>query len=344
MAIIRSFDKPFELTDLTEEINLIPNTYGLVNELGIFRNESVAQHTVTVESNLGTLGLLVDQMRGARNTVNRGETRNIRSFAVPHYPQDDYLGPEDLVGKRAYGRDAADTEAEVMQRKLERIRRNHAVTMEFARCFAITTGGIYAPNGTVQGNYYTDFGITRKEVAFDLGNGATNVLGKSREVIDSIQENINSGEVVNNIVALASPEFFDALIAQAKVTDAYRYFTSTQNPNRDGLRSGRYSEFVYGDVRYIRYVGSYKDGNGVSQRLIPAGDCYFLPMGTQDTFISYFSAANKMDLVNTLGEEMYAFVYRDPKMSKVEIETEHNALHLIRRPAAVVRATLNASL
>ena len=43
MAIIRSFTAPFEMTDLTEELLLIPNTYGLVNQLGIFRDESVTQ-------------------------------------------------------------------------------------------------------------------------------------------------------------------------------------------------------------------------------------------------------------------------------------------------------------
>ena len=37
MATIRSFTAPFEMTDLTEELLLIPNTYGLVNQLGIFR-------------------------------------------------------------------------------------------------------------------------------------------------------------------------------------------------------------------------------------------------------------------------------------------------------------------
>jgi len=54
-------------------------------------------------------------------------------------------------------------------------------------------------------------------------------------------------------------------------------------------------------------------------------------------FITYFSPANKFSHVNTLGEEAYAFTYRDPKDEQIEIQTEHNAIHLIRRPQAIVR-------
>jgi hypothetical protein len=333
MATIRSFDKPFEVTDLTEELLLVPNTWGLVNEMGVFRTEGVTQHSITIEESSRTLSVITDQPRGARNSVNKDDNRKIRALAVPHFPLDDYISPQDLQGKRAYGSDAAETEAAVMARKIERIRMNHAVTLEFARCKAITTGDIYAPNGTVSGNYYTEFGVTRKQVDFVLGTASTNVLEKGEEIIAHITDEILSGESVNSVTALCSPEFFAKLIKQAGVVDAYRYYTSTQEPNRARLGTGLYRRFVHGGVEYVEYRGSY---NG--ERLIPAGDAYFLPMGTSDTFISYFSPANKFDLVNTIGEEAYMFTFRDPKNEKIEIQSEHNAIHLIRRPQVVVRA------
>lgn len=333
MAITRSFENAFQLTDYTEELMLIPNTWGLVNEMGLFRNESVSQHSITIEASQGTLGLISDQVRGARNTVNRDDTRNLRSFPIPHFPLDDYIAPEDVQGKRAYGNaDAAETEAAVMARKLERIRMNHAVTLEAARCHAITQGAIYAPNGTVAANYYTDFGVTRKEVDFVLGTATTDVLAKGEEVVAHIQDNILSGETVTQVTALCSPEFFSKLIAQAGVKEAYKYYSSTQEPLRARLGSGLYRRFVHGGVEYIEYRGVY---NG--QRLIPAGEAYFVPMGTSDMFISYFSPANKFSHVNTLGEEAYVFQYRGSKDDKIDIESESNFLNLIRRPAAVVK-------
>ena len=148
--------------------------------------------------------------------MNSDDTRSLRSFPIPHFPLDDAVTPQDIQGKRAYGQaDAAETEAAVIARKLARIRMNHAVTMEAARAYAITVGAIYAPNGTVAGNYYTDFGVTRKEVDMVLGTGTTDLTAKFEEVIAHIQDNILTGEVVSEIVALCSPEFFTKLINHA---------------------------------------------------------------------------------------------------------------------------------
>ena len=130
MTIIRSFTAPFEMTDLTEELLLIPNTYGLVNQLGIFRDESVTQNNVSVESTGSTLALIPDQPRGSRNNVNVDRNRSIRSFHVPHFPLDDYLSPQDIQGKRAYGSDQAETQAAVMER--QRIEREQKEQAELA--------------------------------------------------------------------------------------------------------------------------------------------------------------------------------------------------------------------
>lgn len=330
---IRSFDKPFELVDYTEELLLVPNTWGLINELGIFRKESVSQHSITVESTSGTLAMVTDQVRGARNTMNTDDGRVLRAFSIPHFPLDDYVTPQDVQGKRAYGSaDAAETEAAVIARKLARIRMNHAVTLEAAKAYAITTGAVYAPNGTVAGNYYTDFGVTRKEVDFVLGTGTTDLTAKAEEVISHIQDNILNGEVVTGVVALCSTAYFTKLINHATVKEAYKYYTSTQEVLRNRLGSGLYRRFVHGGIEYIEYRGSY---NGAL--LIPAGDAYFMPTGTADMFISYYSPANKFSHVNTLGEEAYAFTYRGTTDEAITIQTEHNALHLVRRPQAVVR-------
>jgi len=331
----RSFEKPFELVDYTQELLLIPNQWGLINELGLFSEEPVSQHSVTVESSEGTLGLVTDQVRGARNTMNKNDTRSLRSFPIPHFPLDDAVKPEDIQGKRAYGSpDQAETEAAVIARKLERIRMNHAVTLEAARAYAITAGAIYAPNGTVAGSFYTDFGITRKSIDFVLGTTTTDLTAKSEEGIAHIQDTIQSGEVVSNIIVLCSPAFFGKLINHATIKESYKYYTSTQEPLRNRLGSGVYRRFVHGGVEYIEYRGSY---NGVA--LIPAGEAYMLPQGTSDMFLTYFSPANKFSHVNTLGEAAYVFTYKDATDTQIQIQSESNFLNLIRRPQAVVKLT-----
>ena len=333
MAITRSFSNAFEIQDFTAELLLVPNQWGLINELGIFREESVSQHSITVESRNGTLGLITDQVRGARNLVNKDDTRTLRSFAIPHFPLDDAIKPEDIQGRRLYGSaDAAETEAAVIARKLERIRMNHAITLETARAYAITNGAVFATNLTVAANYYTDFGVTRKEIDVALGTTTSDVLGKTEEGIAHVVDNIQSGEVVNNMIALCSPAFFTKLISHATIKEAFKYYSSTQEPLRQRLGSGQYRRFVFGGIEYIEYRGSY---NG--QALIPAGDAYLLPQGTSDMFLTYFSPANKFAHVNTLGESAYVFTYRNTNDSEITVESESNHLSLVRRPQAVVR-------
>lgn len=331
--LTRSFQNAFEVVDYTEELLLVPNQWGLINELGIFAHEPVSQHSITVEAIEGTLGLITDQVRGARNLVNKDDTRKLYSFAVPHFPLDDYVTPQDVVGKRAYAKpDAAETTDAVIARKLARIRQNHAVTLEAARAYALTNGAVYAPNGTVVGNYYTTFGIVRKEIDFVFGTATTDLLAKIEEGIAHIQDNIRDGSVVNEVVVLCSPGFFAKLIAHATTKEAYKYYTSTQEPLRQRLGSGLYRRFVHGGATFVEYRGSY---NGSA--LIPAGDAYMLPLGTSDTFVSYFSPANRFDLIGTAGEEAYVFSYADPKGNKIELQSESNHLHLVRRPQCIVR-------
>lgn len=338
MPIVRSFDNAFTVTDYTDTIIQIPNTWGLINELGIFSNESTSQHSITIESNGSTLGLVTDQPRGARNNVGRDFGRDLRSFPIPHFPYDDAVKPQDVQGKRAFGTpDGVETTDAVIARKLEYMRRNQAITLEYARAQALTQGTAYAPNGTVSVNYYTDFGVTRKEVDFTLGTATTNIIGKSEEALSHIQDNMLTGEVISGVIVLCSPEFFSKLIDNASVKEAYKFYTSTQEPLRTRLGSGLYRRFVHGSVEYVEYRGIYKDINGNSFRLIPAGDAYMIPTGTSDTFKTYYSPANHFDYVNTLGEQVYLWTYRNQSNTEITMQSESNFLNLIRRPQCVVR-------
>ena len=334
MPITRSYANAFEIVDYTQELVSIPNQWNLVNSLGLFDSEGVSQHTITFETSNGTIGMITDQVRGARARMNQDETRALRSFAIPYFSMDDAVKPQDIQGKLAFGSaTAAETEAAVIARKMLRIRRSYSALLETSRVHAITTGGIYAPNGTVVGNMYTEFSVTRKEVDFVLGTSTTELTAKIEEGIAHIQDNILSGESISGFVALCSPQFFAKLIAHATIKEAYKYYSSTQEPLRNRLGTGVQRQFVHGGVTFIEYRGT----NPAGAQYIPSGDAYLLPTGTMDTFKTYFSPGNKFDLVNTIGEEVYMWLYRDVKGSEITIETESNMLSMVRRPQCVAR-------
>jgi hypothetical protein len=333
MPITRNFQNGFEVADFTPELLVIPNQWGLIQSLGLFAEEGVESNVVQFEEITKDGALIVDKVRGERASVGKDFTRKVRSWNIPHFPYDDYISPSDIKGKRAYGSaDQQETLAAVRARKLERVMQNHAWTLEFARAKLITTGDVYAPNATVSMNYYTEFGVSRKEVDFVFGTGTTDILAKIDEAVSHMLTNA-SGAVVREVIALCSKTYFNKLISHANVKAAYTYYSSTQEPlrNRVGGATAMHREFSHGGVRFIEMMDNYAGTD-----LIPSGDAYFIPAGT-DIFTTYFGAANKFDLLGSIGERAYAFEYQSPRGDKIEIETESNFLNAVARPAMVVR-------
>lgn len=337
--IIRSFANGFEVQDWTEEVNVIPNQWGTIQELGIFKTESVTQHTVVFEEITKTGALILDRVRGDRAYNGKRDGRKLHSFVVPHFPLDDYISPQDIQGQRAYGKVSEEEQlALVRTRVMERLRMAHAWTLEAARAQALTVGTVYAPNGTVTQDWYTEFGITKKTIDFTLGTSTTDVLAKIEEGIAHIQDNA-FGEPISDIVVLCSPEWFAKLISHASVKTAYQYYSSTQEPLRQRLGGAqtRRREFIHGGCRFVELRDSLGGtiGAGTGTRIIPSGKAFMVPTGT-NAFKTYFSPAHRMWSVNTLGEELYMFETADPKGMQIDIESETNFVNALLRPALVV--------
>jgi len=338
MPIIRSYANAFEVVDYTQELAIIPNSWSLLGDVGLFSEEMLSTHTVTFEEVNSSLGLISDQFRGAKPLANKDDLRKIHSYAIPHFPLQDKVLPQDVQGRRAYGSaSVAETEAAVLARKMERIRRNFDVTMEVSRFATLTTGLAYSPSGTISGNFFTQTGTTQTAVDFVLGTATTDVIGKVETVIAAMQDNANTGDVITGVVAYCSSEFFSKLISHAKVQDAWRYYSATAGQeilrNRAG-NNGLYREFSYGGIRFVE-VRTVLAG----QRLIPANEAVFVPVGTTDSFVTYFSPANKLDFTNTMAERQYMFTYRDPKGESIDIDCEGNWLNVLRRPQLVVKGS-----
>jgi len=340
MPIIRSYANGFEVADYTQELQVIPNSWTLLSDSGLFVDEFLSTRTVTFEQTDVTLGLIADQYWGAKPQANKDDTRKIHAWAIPHFPYVDALVPSDIQGVRAYGKqDVALTKAEALGRKLERIRKNYAITKEVAAFKTLTTGAVYAPNGTVVTNFFTDMGVTQTSVDFVLGTGTTDVIGKVEAVISAMQDNALTGDVITGVIGYCSSEFFAKLIAHAKVQAAYQYYSATAQQsilrNRaGGMESGLYRQFEYGGIRFIE-VRTVLAG----QRLIPAQEAVFVPVGTSDSFVRYHAPANKFDFVNTVAESEYVFVTDDMKGERTDIDAESNFFTALRRPALVIKGT-----
>jgi hypothetical protein len=62
--IVRDFGNGFSVVvDWTEEVNTVPNQWGLIGQLGIFQEEAVSEHVVVFEEIIKDGALIVDRVR-----------------------------------------------------------------------------------------------------------------------------------------------------------------------------------------------------------------------------------------------------------------------------------------
>ena len=340
MAIIRSYGNPFEIIDRTPEINSIPNTYGIIGALGIFGDvQGLTTRTLSWEDITHNTAIMQDAPYGGRSIYGKDSARKLYSAPIPHYPLDFKVSPEDVQGKTAYGtNDQAETVAAVVARKLETAKRSHDLFLEVSRAKLIEDGSVYAPNGTISHNFYTDLGVTRKEIDFVLGTAGTDVIGKIEETIAYLIDNSFVGGLGSTgMVTICSPEFFTKLINHPKVQAAYTYYASTQEPLRNRLGSNLpmgTRVFEHGGMKFVEYRGLKPDGTAY----IGTNEARVVPTGMFDVFQNYAAPALKMDTVNTIALPSYAFQYADSKGNGIEIETESNIVSICKKPQLIIRA------
>ena len=179
MTLVRNpFDAGgYSLAEMTQAINILPNLYTRLAQIGLFRFEGVSQRSVIIEQYEGVLSLLPSVPLGGPATVGTREGRSMRSFALPWIPHDDVILPADIQGQPGLGAfDVADPLVEVMNRKLLLMRRKHAQTREYMEMNALR-GIVKDGAGTTLYNYFTEFGLAQISVDFVLGAAGTNDTG-----------------------------------------------------------------------------------------------------------------------------------------------------------------------
>jgi len=332
MAMNNPFDTPaFNMTALTAAINILPNTYGRLEQMSLMPARPVRFRQIAIEERNGVLNLLPTMPVGSPGTVGERGKRKLRSFAVPHIPHDDVVLPEEVQGIRAFGSEnETEALANVITDHLQSMRNKHSITLEHLRMGALK-GVILDADGSTLYDLFAEFGITAKTVDFVLGTAGTNVKAKCMEVLRHIEDNLR-GEFMTRVHALVSPEFFDALTSHAKVEKAYERWMEGA-ALRDDVRSG----FTFGGITFEEYRGQATDPDGNVRRFIAANEGHAFPLGTVETFASYFAPADFNETANTLGQPLYA--KQEPRKFErgTDLHTQSNPLPMCHRPGVLVK-------
>ena len=329
------FENPaFSMSALTAAINILPNNYGLMESMGLFPPKPVRFRSVAVEEKNGILTLLPTMPVGSPGTVGKRGKRKLRSFAIPHIPHDDVVLPEEVQGIRAFGSESElQTVASVMAEHLQTMRNKHAITLEHLRMGALK-GIILDADGSELYNLFDLFDITPKVVNFQLGAAGTDIKKKCLDLKRYLEKNLK-GERMNGVHCLVSEEFFDAFTSHEKVVAAYDRWQDSF-----ALRSDMRSGFTFAGITFEEYSGEASDGDDNIHRFIEAGEGHAFPLGTVDTFATYFSPADFNETANTLGQPLYA--KQEPRKFErgTDIHTQSNPLPMCHRPAVLVKVTV----
>ncbi len=337
-VIINPFDAVggFTLAELTQAINILPNVYTRLGQLGLFRFEGITQRTVLIEQAEGVLNLLPSVPLGGPPTVANRDTRSMRTFTVPWIPHDDHITPQDIQGVRQFGSaNQAETLATVMNRKLERMRIKHAQTREYMEIRALQ-GVLKDGAGTTLYNYFTEFGVAQQTLDMQFGTSLEsggNDLGIKVHALKRAIEVELKGETMTGILALCGPTFFDNLVKHDSVRDAYKYYVSGPQPLREDLRT----RFPFKGVVFEEYNATVTLSTGTTEKLIADNEAWAFPLGTTDTFVTYGAPANLIETANTIGLPMYARQLMRQDGSAIDLKTEASILPICKRPRLVIK-------
>jgi hypothetical protein len=324
----------FDMMSMTETINIIPNNYGRIQQAGIFITKTIPTTVIGIEENYGVLNIIPAVPRGSPSTKNTTGKRKMRYFELLHVPLDDQIKPEELQNIRAYGRNTLKQASQEMLERLMEIRRKHAITLEYFRMGAIL-GEVLNTDGSTLLNLYDEFGITKKTIEFATSVATTDIRAKCFEVSRWMEDNL-LGEVMSSVEVWCDQVFFDALVSHKAIKETYLNYAEAAERVGGDVRKG----FTYGGIKFSEYRAVATTPNGAVRKFLQEGTAIAFPVGTTDTFKTFFGPANYISTVNTIGQELYARVRLPEDDRSVQIETEQNPLPICKRPALLVH--LNA--
>jgi len=329
----------FSVISLTEAINRLPTIPRRLDEMGLFASKGITTTTVTIERLDGKIELLQTAARGAMPFTNSQEKPELKSFPVPHIPKNDAVMADEVQGVRAFGtEDELETVADKINEKMQALKDAHSLTWEYMRSQVIQGKLMDGDMTTLLIDFFKEFGITEKVVNFDFNVSSDptaitpNALLACMDVIRMMEDALGAA-TYDHIHAFCGEDFFDALISDGSVRDAFRRykenaFARELEPKRKG--------FEFGDIIWEEYrarIGA--------DLFIPKNVCRFVPIGVRDLFKRYNAPAPFNETVNTVGKEIYAKQEVMRFDVGTELHTNSNPLFLPTRPEVLVKGTFS---
>ncbi|MNQ35943.1 hypothetical protein D3C85_494500 [compost metagenome] len=343
MATTRSLDNGFKLIDWTDEVNNLDNQTGLIGSMNLFRTQGISQTAVVFDKSMNDTTLLPQVSRRGREST-KGNDRKVETFSLPlaYFKHSDFITPEDIQGWRMPGTpDSEETLANVRIQKLADMRAQVEQSHEYMKLQA-AKGIMKTPDGTVIADMFTEFGVAQHTIDFDLGDITTDVGAKISQLKRYLSTNLKTGGVIRGINVVVDDSFFDKLVSHPTVKQAYLYYASQRDINRESTNQfmswGSVDQFNFKGVNFVTYDHVFKLPGDTTEAAVATDTGHVIPV-VNDLFRGYYGPSNKLSGANSVGREMFAYEFTDPKDEFHEMQVETAPLYFCTQPSVLVKLT-----
>lgn len=332
---------PFDLNNVAQAVDALPNMYNRVGEVIDFQPLPQPETTVTLIRREGQIVLLDPVSRDADRQELNGEDETSLSFVVPSRKLGATLTPSDIQGitRFAPGPRQLEQMSAAYNRKLQKVRKPHDITFEHIRVGAMK-GVITKPNGEVMYDLFNEFGVSKKVITVDLTDVNLKILDITKEINDHIGENLHGetsngthvfvgSDALSQIRQLPSYEkYLDGHAAALEQLAASRASASDPNNRRSVLIDG---------VMFESYSGKAKNSAGTTVKFIEDNRGHAFPTGTMEMFADVDVPANRTGSVNLAPTEEIKIYPKELDQEKgFDFDTESNKMAYCARPEALV--------
>lgn len=327
-------DDMFSLSSLSTAIETLPYQQRTIQRLGIFRPVPITTDKPALEMREGQVYLIPTAARGAQNRVSQQPTRTLKAYQVPHYPLDDALYADDVLGVREFGTALGrKTVAALLAEKLQTLRNSHEVTNEYQLLGAVKGTVVDADGASVIYDWFNEFGVVQDIVGFDTAHisGVINqdIKAQCLEVLGLTEQALN-GAPFSGVISICGKDFYNYMSLHPQVKEALTTandHTWVKGLNRRGFR-------VF-DIDWIPYAGSV---NGTP--FVADDECHFIPLGVPDLFLEWIAPGNFLEAMGRVGQRYYVKTKLRDYNTGIDIHSQHNTLPICTRPKALVKGKL----
>ncbi len=324
----------FSTRSLTDAIQIVPNKYGRLQELGLFVTRSSRTRLIQIERKTKTLKVLPTVTWGAPATKGGPSTRELIPLSIPHIPVEDLIPAADVQGVRAFGSETdLESVQDLVNEKLMALGDLMDITLEYMRWGALR-GTVLDGAGATVLDIETAFDITRGSASWALGTDGTQV-GNLITTMKRYFDTNAKGLVYKGVHVFCSSGFFDAFIIHPKVKEIYTSYINNGRATGEDYRN----RFEAWGVVFEEHNGTATDMAGSTVNFVPANQAIAIPIGT-DIFQTHYAPADFIETVNTPGLPRYAKQAIDPEFQRwVKIHAQSNPLCLCTRADLIYAIT-----